>query len=1307
MDLNEVKIRERKYFEDLVTYLDLFNLEDMDSVEEYAEGIQHISEIGGKYRHVHVELKCLMGNEYEAEYDKYKAHSLQISKYLKDAKARMKEAGRLAKEAESMSAQGKAREAVTVEVNVFQEKLEAGSTEVESITDGQAYCTRYESFLDEYYCLLGKARIAFGNDFESHQCKTTLNYILETINSVLADCKLQVAGLREKETLAEAAKIELEHTRSEQKYVKQQGRIAEMLKKEINFRCDSLIKSCDIKGLDDLDGYQIFEQNKHLYSTLECSLREIMVKFSEFEKVVSSSDTLEKLLEPLRLKREKALSTRNGYAQKIFQLMKTRNITEETLRRSQETTIDLPKFQGYDSNFDIYSFRHQFEKLVQPGTQKKFWVDSLKTKYLEGPAYTLVEKIDDIDEVWKKLTESYGNVKLLLHKKLGELDKFDNLGKIKGDEKIAHTLSKVINMMTELSTLAEKYNLENKLYVGGGLEKIYSLIGENRERNFLRQNLESEDSSSSPSSSDLTTPSLSTGIVPEKLEWNKLKIFLEKEQKLREKYILLEKSKESLGVRPRDNRQNNSTSVSSDVTHVSMDHVLCHLCGKSDHVVSTDLAGVKHIDYVSCEEWVKKSAKQKRLQLVGKKLCFSCLSPGKKFNEDHHCSQKYVCPHDSHNGHEKGLHVLVCGAHRDEETNISLLDKYKRNFIFKRSGNFKNFTRELTLTYFSDSAAPNLNRATGSEEMYRNARPDVQDSAIFMFQTIDVDGHELNLFFDNGGGKIIVKKSALEILKKLGRANCPRPGPASMFGVGGVETACEDGIFDISLPLRDGTNGLFSGVCMDTVTMDFPVYPLREVERDIHSECRREGGEDLVNQLPKLSNEVGGHTDILIGIKYFMYHPELIWKSSSGLSIFSSCFLSADGTTGVVGGPHSKFTEAERRSFRSLRGIEDNTHTQRAPMMSAYLSHPATIYRESYKVHNAPLMVCDAEIDSQCQNLETQIYLNYAINEPAHVAKRPPRNLKVFEEIDNSGTEVLFRCEGCRNCERCKTSRKIEDISIIEEAEQHLIEQCVTVDIEKCKTSHLLPFVVDPDTRIDEKAQTRLAIKVYDSVIKSLEKSPSDREAVIKSEKKLHDLGYVDYVDNMPVETQKMINDNLKYILPWRLNYNGNSVTTPVRIVIDGRACPKGSVSINSTLAKGTNNMNNLAIMMIRFQCYPYVFHTDISKMYNTVLLDERHWRYQLYYWQEELKVGVPPKLKAIKTAMYGMKPSGNVAECAMRKTAELTKEMYPKAYRVIMDDMYVDDCLSGCATMEERSDVTNQLPCFLDKGGFGLKGIW
>ena len=54
------------------------------------------------------------------------------------------------------------------------------------------------------------------------------------------------------------------------------------------------------------------------------------------------------------------------------------------------------------------------------------------------------------------------------------------------------------------------------------------------------------------------------------------------------------------------------------------------------------------------------------------------------------------------------------------------------------------------------------------------------------------------------------------------------------------------------------------------------------MERDVHDESRREGGKYLVNQLPKLGDEVGGQTDILIGIKYFMYHPELVGKSSLG-----------------------------------------------------------------------------------------------------------------------------------------------------------------------------------------------------------------------------------------------------------------------------------------------------------------------------------------------------------------------------------------------------------------------------------------
>ena len=1306
MDLKDLKVCERKHIEDLVTYLDLFDLEDMDSIAECNEGIQLISECGVKYRHVHVELKCLMGDEeHKKMYDKYAAYSLTVTKYVKAAKAKVKELTRKVREDEESDAQGKARHAVLVKVNVLHERLTDEDLKVGNVFEGKASCEKYDQVRGEYYNLLSEAKIVYGNAFDA-DCKPALDAILAEIQQQSLTSRTEIARLKQAEETDKIQKAEAEKKDAEDKFLKIESRKAKILSDEIKFRCDSLEKQCDIATLDDLDDSQIFERNKYLSTTLAVELRDISNRFSEFSKIVPTcGDSLKDLSDSTGDRHYEAISTRNEYAQELYKLLTTRNITEETLRRSQDIVVELPKFKGYDSKHDIYSFRHQFEKLIQPGTQKKFWVDSLKTKYLAGPAFTLVEKIENIDEIWEKLIESYGNVKLLLQNKIGQLDKLDNLSKARGDENIANILAKLLNLMTELSTLATKYDLENKLYVGGGLEKMYSLIGEDRERRFLKKNMLSELSSSTSSESK------DSDILPEKAEWENLKKFLKDEHHLREKYVLLEKSKNVLGIKPKE-KEKKDNATPFDSTHVTTE-LNCHLCGKSDHVVSTDLRGNKHIDYVACEAWTKKSPKERRMELLKKKFCFACLTPGVIHTDDHTCHQKYVCPHASHNTHKKGLHVLVCQAHMNDEANVETLEKYKNNFVFKRSRDFKNFTRELSLTYFSKGTNHSNQNNPAPGGLYKEARPDVKDSPIYLFQTINIDGNKFNLFFDNGGGKIIVRKSALEILKKLGRAICPEPGPSVMYGVGGVETVCEDGVYDILLPLRDGTNATLNGVCMETITTEFPKYPLSDVERDIYKECQDIGGEDLVSQLPKLSDEVGGQTDILIGIKYLMYHPELIYRLPSGLSIFVSQFLSADGTTGVVGGPHPKFTEVERGLFSSKKKVrfpsdEGNTHVQGSPMLSAYLTQSAITYRSNFEALTESPLVCEESMpDLQCQMCESQVYQHQIpCSDPTHVAKRPPKGAKTFDEVDTAGTEVLFRCEGCKNCETCKTSQRVDDISIADEAEQQLIQRCVTVDIEECKTSHVLPFVVNPDTRIDQKAQERMAIKVYNGVIKSLNDEPSDKAAVIKSEKKLHDLGFVDYVDNLPEDIQKVIAENVKYIIPWRINYNGNSVTTPVRVVFDGRACPKGSININSMLAKGTNNMNNLVSIMIRFQCYKHVFHTDISKMYNTIYLDKKHWRYQLYYWDEELRLGVAPRLKAIKTAIYGIRPSGNVAEYGLRKTAELTKSIYPKAYNVVMKDIYVDDCLSGCNTPKERSETTDQLSCALAKGGFKLKGI-
>ena len=165
-------------------------------------------------------------------------------------------------------------------------------------------------------------------------------------------------------------------------------------------------------------------------------------------------------------------------------------------------------------------------------------------------------------------------------------------------------------------------------------------------------------------------------------------------------------------------------------------------------------------------------------------------------------------------------------------------------------------------------------------------------------------------------------------------------------------------------------------------------------------------------------------------------------------------------------------------------------------------------------------------------------------------------------------------------------------------------------------------------------------------------------------------------------------------------------MTTPWRLVFDASRGTKEGCSLNSLLAKGSNNMNNLAGIHIKWRTHKHAFHTDVSKMYNAVRLKKAHWRYQLYLWNDGLDSGKPPVWKVIKTLIYGVRSSGNQAECALRRTVELSKIRYPEACEAVQSDTYVDDCISGTSCRDTTLRVTDEISVALAKGGFKLKGV-
>ena len=67
----------------------------------------------------------------------------------------------------------------------------------------------------------------------------------------------------------------------------------------------------------------------------------------------------------------------------------------------------------------------------------------------------------------------------------------------------------------------------------------------------------------------------------------------------------------------------------------------------------------------------------------------------------------------------------------------------------------------------------------------------------------------------------------------MGRAKLEIPGPIALSGVGDQKSVCEHGIYSVGLPINSGCDAIFSGLCLDKVTAEFPKFPLKQVAKEL------------------------------------------------------------------------------------------------------------------------------------------------------------------------------------------------------------------------------------------------------------------------------------------------------------------------------------------------------------------------------------------------------------------------------------------------------------------------------------------
>ncbi|XP_065078529.1 uncharacterized protein LOC135701618 [Ochlerotatus camptorhynchus] len=224
-----------------------------------------------------------------------------------------------------------------------------------------------------------------------------------------------------------------------------------------------------------------------------------------------------------------------------------------------------------------------------------------------------------------------------------------------------------------------------------------------------------------------------------------------------------------------------------------------------------------------------------------------------------------------------------------------------------------------------------------------------------------------------------------------------------------------------------------------------------------------------------------------------------------------------------------------------------------------------------------------------------------------------------------------------------------------------------------------------------------LALKRFLMLEKRLERNPELKQQYVDFIKEYEDLGHcreIKEADDPP---------NLsRYYLPHHAVLRPSSSTTKCRVVFDASAKSEPSkLSLNEVLQVGPAVQNGIFSITLRFRKYPYAFSADVAKMYRqvlTALLDRRFLR---CFWRSD--PSHPLRVLEMNTVTYGTACAPYQATRCLVQLAQEEGSEFPIGARILIEDFYVDDALSGANTLEDAIECQRQLKALLARGGFHI----
>ena len=529
--------------------------------------------------------------------------------------------------------------------------------------------------------------------------------------------------------------------------------------------------------------------------------------------------------------------------------------------------VKPPVFNGTfaKDSLDYFSFKTEFSEYSRSyNFSKEEQCDLLKKACLQGTAKSIVLHMKNIDDIWNKLTESYGDPSQLINAKMKDLEK---LGKCpdtieKKREWFVETYSKV----DKLKEIAVEHGQDQDLYhsslVGLVKHNLTSLC-----RNDLRDEVRKYEKTNArditkPELFDLLLAFLKTGVEDETFNMRFDAMAMKPDgMAASNKNSNNRDGEPSRGPRDRSKRnyannpqpqqqqrqgkgnfnKNNSSTNSSGPPpsrggRAPPPYVAQPVCNpKGIHCVACN---EEHHHLYECRNFQSQGHYDRQSLARMLKVCFRCLRSDSRtyksdmstWFQDHkkNCKNDWACIIDRcapepNKDNWRQRHIVMCEFHHEQNKGrlkdfVDSLDKTKI------VPNLKFFFMEMH-TY------PTMVVETIDDEDRSNMLHDITDPSIYMVQTVPAaPGTELLTFFDNGCSTASISSRAYSLL------DCRevRPGPTHLNVAGGGVVKIKHGDVRFTLELANNDKvATMTALRMDQVTNKFPYWELTEAWEEI------------------------------------------------------------------------------------------------------------------------------------------------------------------------------------------------------------------------------------------------------------------------------------------------------------------------------------------------------------------------------------------------------------------------------------------------------------------------------------------